>query len=177
MMAAYERGELDANDVFAGAELLPRILEEMPDHLRRVPQPGTYYVDLNTLRPPTDNLNLRKALASTVDRWAIIDNVMHMPWRIAACGVVPPEIRAYQGCGDVGYEFDPAAAREYLQAGLAEMGIDDPADVSINLWTNRGTEDLVRAIAEQWEANLGIEINVAIMEYDAYLEILDVCGG
>jgi oligopeptide transport system substrate-binding protein len=175
--AAYERGELDATDYLASSELLVRILDELPEHLRRVPQPGTFYVGLNTLHAPTDNLNLRKALATAVDRWAIIDRVLHMPWRIAACGVVPPEIPSYQSCGEVGYEYDPASAQEYLEAALDEMGIDDPADVSINLWTNRGMEEPAGAIADQWESSLGIETKVAIMDYKGFLEILDGCSG
>jgi oligopeptide transport system substrate-binding protein len=175
--AAYERGELDATDALIDVELLVRILEELPEDLRRLPQPGTFSVDLNTLRSPTDNLNLRKALASAVDRWAIIDGTTHMPWRLAACGVIPPEIPGYQGCGNVGYEYDLAAAREYLEAALDKMGIDDPSEISINMWTNRGMEEAAGAIAEQWESNLGIEVKVAIMDYKGFLEILDGCSG
>jgi oligopeptide transport system substrate-binding protein len=173
-LAAYERGELDVVP-HPPSEELPRILEGMPEHLIRLPLPGVYYMGLNLLRPPTDNLNMRKALASAVDKRAILDNVMEMPWRIEACGVIPPEIPGYQGCGSVGFEFDPAAAQGYLQDALAEMGLDEPGDVTINLWFNRGNEDVIEAVAEQWETNLGITVNVAIMEWGAYLETLDSC--
>jgi oligopeptide transport system substrate-binding protein len=172
-LAAYERGELDVSGYPHGE--LPRILEEMPEHLRRVPFPGTWYIGLNTLRPPTDNPNLRKALSSAVDRWAILDDVLETPWRIAACGVVPPEIAGYQGCGAVGYEFDLEAAQGYLRAALEEMGVDDPADVSITLWSFY-VEDIAGAIAEQWETTLGIQVDVSRMNFE-YWEILSSCGG
>jgi oligopeptide transport system substrate-binding protein len=172
-LAAFERGEIDVSHY--PTEELPRILEEMPDEFRRLPWPGTYYVGLNVTHPPTDNLNMRKALASAIDKRAILDNVLSMPWRIDACGVVPPGIPGYQGCGNVGYEFDPEAAQGYLQAAMDEMGIDDPADVSVNLWFNHGNEDIVEAIGEQWETNLGIEVNMAIMEWAVYLETLEGC--
>jgi hypothetical protein len=55
------------------------------------------------------------------------------------------------------------------------MGIDDPADISINLWFNRGSEDVVGAFAEQWETNLGIKVNLVTMEWTAYLKALDQC--
>jgi hypothetical protein len=61
--------------------------------------------------------------------------------------VVPPEIPGHQGCGTVGYEFDPAAAQEYLQAALDEMGLDDPADTSFNLWSNTGYRHVMQAVA------------------------------
>jgi len=173
-LAAYERGELDVGGY--PSEELPRILEEMPDDFRRLPRPGAYYIGLNFLRPPTDNLNMRKALASAVDKRAILDNVLEMPWRIDACGVVPPEIPGYQGCGNVGYAFDVDAALGYLEAAMGEMGIDDAGDITINLWFNRGNEDVIEAVAEQWESNLGINVNVAIMEWAAYLETLDECN-
>jgi oligopeptide transport system substrate-binding protein len=175
-LAAYERGEVDYSGAAYPSEELPRILEEMPDDFRRLPQPGVYYVGLNTLRPPTDNLNIRKALASAVDKRAILDNVLSMPWRIDACGVIPPEIPGYQGCGNVGYEFDVEAAQGYLQAAMDEMGVEDPADISVNLWYNRGNEDTIEAVAEQWETNLGITVNVANMEWAAYLDTLDECN-
>ncbi|MGD8969267.1 MAG: ABC transporter substrate-binding protein, partial [Anaerolineae bacterium] len=49
-LAAYERGELDAIAHLYDAELLVHILDELPEHLRRVPFPGTFSVDLNTVR-------------------------------------------------------------------------------------------------------------------------------
>jgi oligopeptide transport system substrate-binding protein len=173
-LAAYERGELDVGAY--PSEELPRILEEMPDHLRRTPRPGVYYLGFNLLRPPTDNLAMRQALSSAVDKRAIIDNVLEMPWRMEGCGVIPPEIPGYAGCGKVGYDFDLETALGYLDAYMAEAGIDDPADITVNLWFNRGNEDIVEAVAEQWETNLGIAVNVAIMEWAAYLDTLDECN-
>jgi oligopeptide transport system substrate-binding protein len=173
-LAAYERGELDVG-AFPSEEL-PRILEEMPEHFQRLPRPGVYYLGANFQREPTDNLNFRKALASAIDRRAILDNVLEMPWRTHACGVIPPEIPGHQGCGGTGYDFDPDAAMGFLDAYMSEAGISDPADISINLWFNRGNEDVIEAVAEQWESNLGIEVNVAIMEWAAYLDTLDECN-
>lgn len=173
-LAAYERGELDVSGY--PSEEVPRILEEMPEHFVRLPRPGTYYLGMNFLRPPTDNLNLRKALASAIDKRAIVDAVLEMPWRVEACGTIPPEIPGYQACGVVGYVFDMEAAQGYLQAALAEMGIEEPADISLNVWFNRGNEDIIEAVAEQWETNLGITVNVVNMEWGAYLETLDECN-
>ena len=61
---------------------------------------------------------------------------------------------------------------------MDEMGIDDPADISINLWFNRGEvdEDILEAVAEQWETNLGIEVNIVSSDWAAYVETLDECS-
>ncbi len=174
-LAAYEQGELDLLGDGYPSEETERILKEMPDHLRRLPRPGTYYIGLNSVHPPTDNLNFRRALASAVDKQTVFNEQLERPWRIVACGVIPPEIPGYQGCGNVGYEFNVPAAQEYLEAALDELGIDDPADISINLWFNKGSEDVIEAFAEQWETNLGIKVNLVTMEWTAYLKALDQC--
>jgi oligopeptide transport system substrate-binding protein len=173
-LAAYERGELDWGAY--PSEELPRILEEMPDHLQRLPRPGTYYVGLNTSLAPTDNLNFRMALASSIDKRAILDAVLEMPWRIDACGVTPPEIPGYQGCGETGFAFDLEAAQGYLEAAMEEMGVSDPGDITLQLWFNRGNEDVIESVEEQWETNLGVNVNVVNMEWGAYLETLDECN-
>ena len=56
------------------------------------------------------------------------------------------------------------------------MGIEDPGDISIQLWFNRGNEDVIEAVEEQWETNLGINVNVVNMEWGAYLDTLDECN-
>jgi oligopeptide transport system substrate-binding protein len=172
-LAAYERGEIDVSTY--PNEELTRILEEMPDDFVRLPRPGCYYVGLNTLAPPTDNLNFRMALASSINKRAILDNVLETPWRVDAYGVIPPEIPGYQGDA-TGFGFDLDAAQQYLQAAMDELGFGDPSEITIQLWFNRGNEDILEAVAEQWETNLGINVNVVIMEWGAYLETLDECN-
>jgi len=174
-LAAYERGELDISGY--PKEELPRILDEMERHLTRTPYPGVYYLGLNTGVQPTSNLNFRKALASSIDRRAIVDRVMNMPWRIEACGVIPPEIPGYRGCGGVGYAFDVQAAQGYLEDSLEEMNVERPEDITLDLWFNQGNEDLIEAVADEWTSNLGINVNLVSMEWSAYLDALDKCGG
>jgi oligopeptide transport system substrate-binding protein len=173
-LAAFERGELDTSGY--PSEELPRILEEMPEDFVRLPRPGTYYCGFNTQLAPTDNLNLRMALSSAVDRRAILDAVLELPWRIEACGVIPPEIPGFQACGEVGFDYDLDAAAEYLEAAMAEMGVEEAGDITLQLWFNRGNEEVIEAVEEQWETNLGVNVNVVNMEWGAYLETLDLCN-
>ena len=65
---------------------MPRILEDpvLSAELRVLPRPGVYYVGLNTLRAPTDDVNVRKALAASIDRQTIVENVLNTPWRTIA---------------------------------------------------------------------------------------------
>ena len=54
--------------------------------------------------------------------------------------------------------------------------IEEAGDLTVNLWYNRGNEDVIEAVGEQWETNLGIGVNVVNMEWGAYLETLDECN-
>jgi oligopeptide transport system substrate-binding protein len=171
-LAAFERGELDVSS-FPISEL-PRILEEMPESFVRLPRPGVLYCAFNTQLHPSDNLNLRLALSSAVDRRAILDDVMRQPWRTEACGVIPPEIPGHQGCGAVGYAYDPNGALGYLEAARAEMGIDNASDIVVELWSTGGS--VMQAVEVQWENNLGITVNMIDLEWEDFLEARDLCN-
>jgi oligopeptide transport system substrate-binding protein len=174
-LAAYEAGDIDVG--LAPAEELPRILEDpvLSQELTRLPSPGTGYMGLNTLAEHTSNVHFRMALGYAVDKRAILDDVLNEPWKIDAYGVIPPEIYGYQGDG-VGFGFDPDAALGQLQMYMDEAGIEDPGDISIQLWFNRGNEAVVEPVEAQWEENLGIDVNVVNMEWGVYLEVLDECN-
>ncbi len=177
-LAAYENNEIDSTGDWFPFEELPRILEDpvLSKEFVLVPRPGTWYIGLNTKLAPTDNLDLRIALASAIDKRSILDAVLNMPWREVACGVVPPTIPGYQGCGQVGFEFDPDAAVEHLNAYMAEAGIESPDEIVIELWFNRGNEDVLEAVADMWETNLGILTSLINMEWAVYLSVLDECN-
>jgi len=57
------------------------------------------------------------------------------------------------------------------------MDIENPGDITLNLWLNQGTEDLGEAVAEQWERNLGINVRTSVVEWSDYVETLGGCGG
>jgi oligopeptide transport system substrate-binding protein len=177
-LAAFELGDIDVGYPTAPFpnEELPRILEDatLSEAFTRLPRPGTYYVGLNTRAEHTSNVHFRMALSLAVDKRAILDDVLNMPWRIDAYGVIPPEIYGHQG-QDVGYVFDPDAALEHLQMYMDEAGIEDPGDITI-LWFNRGNEDVIESVEAQWEENLGIDVNVVNMEWGVYLDVLDQCN-
>jgi oligopeptide transport system substrate-binding protein len=141
------------------------------------PRPGVYYYGFNTAAPHTDNVTFRKALASSIDKRFILDEIIGFPWREDAWGVIPPEIYGYQGQG-VGFGYDVHAARQYLTAYMAQAGIDNTWDIVIELWHNKGgaNQDIAEAIASMWENNLGIDVRVVNVEWATYLDTLEECN-
>ncbi|HUX75249.1 MAG TPA: peptide ABC transporter substrate-binding protein [Anaerolineae bacterium] len=177
-LALYENGELHSSgDVGLPSEEMPRIVEDpvLSEELRILPRPGVYYVGLNTLRAPTDDVLVRKALAAAIDKQSIIDNVVQQPWLMPLSCTTPPKIMGYQEFGTCGYAFDP----EQAQAFLAEAGYPGGEGFPVlKFWFNRAdyNEDVIEAVAAMWEENLSINVELRTNEWAVYLDYLDACN-
>jgi oligopeptide transport system substrate-binding protein len=180
-LALYENDELHTigggGGVGIPSEEMPRITTDpvLSEELRILPRPGVYYIGLNTLRAPTDDLLVRKALASAIDRKAIIENVVQRPWLTPSSCTTPPRILGHQEWGTCGYTFNPGQAQSYL----AEAGYPDGEGFPIlNFWFNRAdyNEDVIEAVAAMWEENLNIHVELRTNEWAVYLDYLDACN-
>jgi oligopeptide transport system substrate-binding protein len=174
-LALFENDELHVSGY--PSEEVPRILADpaLSAELRSLPRPGVYYVGLNALRPPTDNVLVRKALASAIDRKSIIENVVQRPWLTPLSCTTPPRILGHQEWGTCGYVFNPGKAQEYL----AEAGYPDGEGFPIlQFWFNRAdyNEDVIEAVAAMWEENLNINVELRTNEWAVYLDFLDACN-
>jgi len=174
-LALFENDELHVSAF--PSEDVPRIVEDpvLSEELRVSPRPGVYYIGLNTLRAPTDDVNVRKALAAAIDRQSIIDNVIQMPWRSPMSCTTPPNILGHQEHGTCGYAFDADAAKQYL----ADAGYPDGEGFPVlQFWFNRAdfNEDVIEAVAAMWEENLGINVELRTNEWAVYLDYLDQCN-
>ncbi|MBN1266831.1 MAG: hypothetical protein JXA25_15150 [Anaerolineales bacterium] len=175
-LAAFENGELDwIGSAGFPSEDTPRLVDT--EEFLVTPRPGTYYLALNTMAAPTDNVDMRKALVYAVDRRTLIDNVAEMPWRADYQGVIPVEIPGHQGY-DVGFGFDVAKAQEHLAAYMAAEGIEDAGDIVVELWYNKGgaNQDLLEGVEAMWEENLGIDVRTVNVEWATYLDTLEECN-
>jgi oligopeptide transport system substrate-binding protein len=170
----YEAGDLHIAQFPAGET--PRIQADptFAEELQVLVQPGTSYLGLNTQITPTQDVNVRRAIASAIDRKTLIDSVLEQPWHRPAQVVVPPSVEGYQGDDpSVGYGYDPQAAREYLaQAGFDEDNPPPP----VELWYNRegNNEPLFRAIAEMLE-RVGIPVRLSSTSWNVHRDSLDAC--
>jgi oligopeptide transport system substrate-binding protein len=174
MLALYENDELHVSPNYPNEDM-PRILADpvLSKELRILPRPGVYYVGLNTLSPPTDDVLVRKALASAIDRKVIIENVLNTPWRTPLSCTTPPRILGHQEWGTCGYTFNPGTAQSYL----AEAGYPDGEGFpTLRVWFNRGNEDILEAVAAMWTENLNINVELRTNEWAVYLDYLDQCN-
>ena len=129
------------------------------------------YLGMNNTKPFWKNEKIRQAIAMGVDRQRIVDT-FYPPGSSVASHFTPCDIPG--GCaGDEWYEFDPAAARELLAAGMAEEGITS-IETQIHLRdVVRGylatPVDVATDLQDQLKKNLGITATIDVQDATTYL--------
>ncbi|HMQ32366.1 MAG TPA: ABC transporter substrate-binding protein [Chloroflexaceae bacterium] len=132
---------------------------------------NVFYVGMNNVYPPFDDVRVRQAIAMGIDRQRIVDN-FYPPGSEVASHFTPCAIPG--GCeGEEWYEYDPEAAR----ALLAEAGYADGFDTTLEY------RDVVRGylpepgrVAEDIQAQLaeiGVNITINVIESGAFIDASD----
>jgi len=174
-LAQYKRGELAAAE-FPGEDT-PAVMADvaLAKELRVLVRPGVSYIGLNTQAGPTKNVAFRKAIASAIDRTALIEEVLKQRWHVPAQVAVPPDIPGSQSADPaVGYPYSPEAAKKFLvEAGY---GPDKPAP-PVEIWINQeGSNELIfKAVVAMLE-QAGIPTRLTISKWPVYRGSLDACN-
>jgi oligopeptide transport system substrate-binding protein len=173
-LARYEAGDLHVAEFPAEETARIQADETFAQELQVLVQPGTSYLGMNTQITPTLDVNVRRAIASAIDREALIRDVLGQSWHVPAQTLIPPSVPGYQGDDPtVGYPFDIEAAKNYL--ALAGYGPQNPPP-AVELWYNRegNNELLFEAVAGMLEA-VGIPVRLSSAAWDVHRDALDAC--
>lgn len=132
--------------------------ENRPEVLRTEPYAGIYFYRCNVEEPPLDDPRVRKALALSIDRRSLVENVT-LGGQTPAHGYTPPFEGVYDSPDRVG--FDPERARALLAEAGYPGGEGFPGfEILIN--TSEDHRSIAEAIQAMWKEHLGIsgvEIN------------------
>jgi oligopeptide transport system substrate-binding protein len=174
-LALYERGDLQVAD-FPASET-GRILGDpaFAKELHVLIRPGTSYLGLNTQSGPTADINVRRAIASAIDRQALIEQVLKQPWHVPAQTLIPPDTPGYQGDQpDVGLPYNPDEARRALAD--AGYGPDKPVP-PVELWYNRegNNEAIFKAVGAMLE-EVGFPVRLVSSKWEVYRDALQACN-
>jgi oligopeptide transport system substrate-binding protein len=125
------------------------------------------YYGLNLDKPPTNNINVRRALVAAVDKNEVA-KILGGGQTALPCWLTPG-ILGYDE--KVGIPFDPAKAKEYLKAA----GYVDPAKVpkiEIKFNTNEDVQRVAENVQAQLKRNLGLNVEIRQEEWKVYLKNL-----
>lgn len=173
-MTMFDAGEID----FLGApygsialDAIDRLKSE--DKLNVAPQSGIYWYKFNTKDEVMSNVNIRKALALSIDRAGLIANITKGEQE-PALGIVPNSVDGFSG-DDYFKDADFAAAKEYLATGLKELGLADASELNIALSynTSEAHAAIAQFIQQGWNKELGINVTLDNSEWQVYLDKID----
>jgi len=127
---------------------------------------GTYYLSFNDSKAPFNNVNVRKAFASAIDKKTLVEKVLKG-------GQIPtdefsPAMAGYTPQQGVG--FNVAAAKKYLADGGYPDGKGFPP-LTYVYNTNEGHKKIAEYLQQQLKANLGIDITLQNMEWNSFLSM------
>jgi len=160
----FFHGELHVTDTLA-AELIEYSQEKFPENVRQETYLGTNFLRFNATQDTFKDVNLRKALAYSINSKAIIDHILKGGQKVAT-GVVPP-------MGDYktakGLEFNPAKAKEYFSK---TKFADSPQKLKITLLTTDkdSAKVLAEAMQDMWKTHLGINVRIEQRDWKTYLD-------
>jgi oligopeptide transport system substrate-binding protein len=120
------------------------------------PTLGTEFYAFNTKVAPTDDVRVRQALSLAIDRQSLVDDVNKGSGEVAQWFCRP----GATGCPtpdkfpDLGVKYDPAKAKELLDAYLKEKGLTaDQLDLTLMFNTSESHKARAEAIQQMWKEN------------------------
>lgn len=162
---AFRRGNLHITQQVA-ADRIDFFIDNHPEWIRLEPYLGTYFYRFNVERPPLDDIRVRKALALSIDRRSIVENLLRGGQQ-AAFGFTPPFFENFNPPTPLSY--DPARARKLL----AEAGFPDGEGFprkGILFNTLEAHRQIAEAIQQMWRENLGLDVILENQEWRVYLD-------
>jgi oligopeptide transport system substrate-binding protein len=139
-------------------------MEDSP--YRQEPYLGTYFYLINTKRPPMDDPRVRRALAMSVNRTALIDSVLQRS-AVPAYSITPPGTLGYQPPKT--FDYDVEAARALLaEAGYPNGDGWPGAEIVYN--TQEAHRKIAVALQQMWKDALNIEVTISNQEWKVYLD-------
>ena len=172
-LTAYENGEVDGVRSIPSSDYA-RLKAENAG-VQVYPSYGTVYYDINCAKAPYDNALVRKALCLAIDREALINNVAQVEaqpaYSFLAPGYVVDGADITEGRSD--YELSSTADPEAAKAALAEAGYPDGEGfptVQLSFYSDDNVKKIAEAIAEMWETNLGISVEVSSADWAVFYD-------
>ncbi len=172
-LTRYLAGELDKTEIPAGQ--YPRLSKEHPDQAKSFPRLCNYYYTFNLSDSGPKafkDVRVRKALSFALDRNIITDDVLQGGQFQAY--TFTPAATANFDVPDVDFAGLTQAQRDAKATELmaaAGYGSDNPLKFKMLYNTSEGHKKIAIAMTQMWKQKLGVEIELANMEWKTFLDV------
>ena len=172
-LTAYESGEVDGVRSIPSSDYARLKAENAGVKVET--SYGTVYYDINCAKEPFNNPLVRKALCLAIDREALINNVAQVEaqpaYSFLAPGYVVDGKDITEGRSD--YGLSSTADVEGAKAALEEAGYPNGEGlptVQLSFYSDDNVKKIAEAIAEMWENNLGIQVEVTSADWAVFYD-------
>ena len=162
MYNMYLKGELDWITTVPQDQLESA---QLRNDYQVAPQLSTYYYIFQTEVEPVNNPDVRKALARSIDRTALVEQITRAG-QIPAWGIVP-EMAGYEALAFPD-DYNVEAAKQYLSKAGYPDGAGFPT-IEILYNTSEAHKAIASFIQQQWKENLNIKVELVNQEWATYL--------
>ena len=168
-MIMYENGELDATPV--GLSDIERVTDPnnpLNAELTVVePTLSIFYIGMNNAMPPFDDVKVRQAFNHAIDKQLLADVVLRKTRRPAK-GILPPKMPGYNP-NLKGLDFDVEKAKQLI-AESKYGSVENLPEITLSVSGGGAAADpITTAIQGMLEQNLGVKINVELVESATFL--------
>ncbi len=170
-LAAFKNNELDMSGVSPGTEKATMADPVLGKEVVRNPELVTFGFRYNFKIAPFDNLKVRQAIATAIDRNAFIEQVRGGVGK-AATSWLPPGMPDYDANLGSQYKFDAAKAKQLL----ADAGYSDVTKlptIKFQYSDTSGNKVIAQFLQAQLKDNLGITITLEPMESKAFSQLVN----
>jgi oligopeptide transport system substrate-binding protein len=138
---------------------------ENSESLRSFPMFSTYFYLLNVTRPPLNDVRVRKALAYSIDRESLTENVTK-GGEPPAYNLTPPNTNGYTAQAKM--PFDIALARELLAQAGYPGGKGFP-ELTIIYNTTENHQKIAETLQYMWKQALNIDVTLQNQDWKVFL--------
>jgi oligopeptide transport system substrate-binding protein len=166
----FQNGELDVVNVPTTEFDRVQTDAVLAKNLTTIPNQCVYYYGFNTRAKFVDDPRVRRALSMTLDRAAMVTDVVKNGQQPAQWFGLPglmgePTLMSHPA---IGVKFDPTQAKGLLDEYLKEKNLTaDKLDLSLTYNPSTGNQKLAEAAQQMWRTNLGVTVKLVSQEWDA----------
>jgi len=165
-LAAYKNNELDMTTVQPGTEKTIMADPVLSKEIVRFNDLATYGLTFNLAVPPFDNVKVRQAITTAIDRDTFIDKIRNGVGK-PATSWIPPGMPGYNANLGSQYKFDKAKAKQLLSdAGYSDVSKLPP--IKFQYADSAGNKTIAQFLQAQMKDNLGIDLILEPMETKAF---------
>jgi len=167
-MDMYEMGKIDVAPVHE--YYVDRVTDKNGPFYKELsvfPESSFFYIGFNALKPPFDDVNVRRAFCHAINKERIIKLTLK-GMMIKADGILPPGIPGYNE-GLQGLDYDITKAKSLI-ANSQYGSVDNFPPITITQSGQGGNiPEYLGAIIQDWRQNLGVEVNIRQLEPERFL--------